>query len=106
MKKIIGDMEWSKYKKYFNIKFFFPGFVMVVFYNVVIKGCSDAGTTQEDQVEDFQKDNYKFGYNLNNYHVVNDTVRSGDSFGGLLEKHQLFYPKIHHSAEKIGRAHV
>ena len=32
--------------------------------------------------------------------VVNDTVRSGDSFGVLLERNHLFYPQIHHIAEK------
>ena len=55
----------------------------------------------DDDVEEIvEKDNFKFGYNLNNYRVVNDTVRSGDSFGVLLEKHHLFYPQIHHIAEK------
>jgi murein DD-endopeptidase MepM/ murein hydrolase activator NlpD len=54
----------------------------------------------DDVVEIVEKDNFKFGYNLNNYRVVNDTVRSGDSFGVLLEKHYLFYPQIHHIAEK------
>ena len=27
-------------------------------------------------------------------------IRSGDSFGVLFEQHQLFYPQIHHIAEK------
>ena len=100
MKKTIGDMDLTKYKKYFNIKFFLSGFVVVIFYNLVIKSCSEDELPQENKVEIPQQDNYKFGYNFNNYQVVNDTVRSGDSFGVLLEKHQLFYPKIHHIAEK------
>ena len=45
-------------------------------------------------------ENNKFGYNFNNYNVVYDTVRKGDSFGEILENNQLFYPKIHHIAEK------
>ena len=45
-------------------------------------------------------ENNKFGYNFNNYKVVNDTVRKGDSFGKILENNQLFYPKIHHIAQK------
>ena len=93
-------MDLSNYKKYFNIKFFFSGFVMIVFYNLVTKGCSEDDPSQENKIEVSQQDTYKFGYNLSNYHVVNDTVRSGDSFGILLEKHHLFYPKIHHIAEK------
>ena len=81
MKKTIGDMDLTKYKKYFNIKFFLSGFVVVIFYNLVIKSCSEDELPQENKVEIPQKDNDKFGYNFNNYQVVNDTVRSGDSFG-------------------------
>ena len=93
-------MESIKYKKYFNIKFFFSGFVMILFYVLVVKSCSEDVLTQENKIEVLQQDNYKFGYNLSNYQVINDTVRKGDSFGVLLEKHQLFYPKIHHIVEK------
>ena len=100
MKKIIGGMKLIKYKKYFNIKFFLYGFVVIGFYNT-IKSCSK-DTTLEADIEEvtIQPDNFKFGYNLNNFKVVNDTVKSGDSFGVLLEKHHLFYPQIHHIAEK------
>ena len=86
--------------KYFNLRFFLSGFVMILFYNIVIKGCSDEETLIEKTDELVQNDNFKFGYNLNNYKVLNDTVRSGDSFGVLLERNHLFYPQIHHIAEK------
>ena len=86
--------------KYFNLRFFLFGFVMIIFYNLVIKGCLDKDSLVEKLEELVQNDNYKFGYNLNNYKVVNDTVRSGDSFGVLLERNHLFYPQIHHIAEK------
>lgn len=36
----------------------------------------------------------EFGYTLNNYNVKKDTIVSGDSFGLILEKNNLFYPKI------------
>jgi len=42
----------------------------------------------------------QFGYILNNYHVVKDTVRSGDSFGTILEKNNLFYPQIYNIVQK------
>ncbi len=73
---------------------------MILFYNLVIKGCSDEETAVEKPEELVQNDNFKFGYNLNNYKVSNDSVRGGDSFGVLLERHHLFYPQIHHIAEK------
>ena len=42
----------------------------------------------------------QFGYILNNYHVAKDTVRSGDSFGTILEKNNLFYPQIYNIVQK------
>ena len=44
--------------------------------------------------------NEKFGYNFNNFNVVYDTVKNGDSFGKILEKNNLFYPRIHHISEE------
>ena len=93
-------MTLSKYKKYFNVKFFLYGFIIICLYGI-IKKCSKDSSVEAEVVEaTIELDNFKFGYNLNNYQVINDTVRSGDSFGVLLEKHQLFYPKIHHISEK------
>ncbi len=37
----------------------------------------------------------EYGYTLNNYSVKKDTIASGDSFGLILEKNNLFYPKIY-----------
>lgn len=42
----------------------------------------------------------EFGYNLNNYFVVRDTIKSGDSFGEILERHHVGYPHIFEIAEK------
>ena len=42
----------------------------------------------------------QFGYTLNDYHVVKDTVRNGDSFGTILEKNKLFYPQIYNIVQK------
>lgn len=35
-----------------------------------------------------------YGFNLEEYNVVHDTVRSGDSFGELMLKNKVDYPKI------------
>ena len=37
----------------------------------------------------------EFGFTLNNYNVKKDTISSGDSFGLILEKNNLYYPKIY-----------
>lgn len=41
----------------------------------------------------------EFGFNLNDYVVKRDTIRSGDSFGTILQRNNLSYPKIYQIAE-------
>ena len=45
-------------------------------------------------------DVYEFGFNLNDYVVKRDTIKKGDSFGEILERNQIGYPKIFNIAEK------
>jgi len=45
-------------------------------------------------------DVFEFGFNLNDYIVKRDTIRYGDSFGLILERNKIGYPKIFHIAEK------
>ena len=101
MKKIIGGMKLIN-KKYFNLlkTVSISWMVIFFFYSLVVKGCSIYDSEEDIPIVTVQNDYFKFGYNLNNYKVVNDTVRSGDSFGVLLERNHLFYPQIHHIAEK------
>jgi murein DD-endopeptidase MepM/ murein hydrolase activator NlpD len=89
-------------KKYFNLlKTVFISWMVIFFlYSLVVKGCSIYESEEDTPVVTVHNDYFKFGYNLNNYMVVNDTVRSGDSFGVLLERNHLFYPQIHNIAEK------
>ena len=37
---------------------------------------------------------YEFGYNLNDYKVINDTIKKGESFGVILDRHHVDYPVI------------
>ncbi|MCH7524528.1 MAG: peptidoglycan DD-metalloendopeptidase family protein [Bacteroidetes bacterium] len=58
-------------------------------------------TIQEtDLVQKQEIERFEFGFNLNNYIVVRDTIRKGDSFGEILERNKIGYPKIFHIAEK------
>ncbi|NDV15272.1 peptidoglycan DD-metalloendopeptidase family protein [Muricauda sp. TY007] len=42
----------------------------------------------------------RYGFNLDEFNVVHDTVRSGDSFGELMLKNKVDYPKIAAISEK------
>lgn len=46
------------------------------------------------------EDVYEFGFNLNDYYVKRDTVRAGDSFGEIMQRNKIGYPKIFQIAEK------
>ncbi|MCG1035243.1 M23 family metallopeptidase [Polaribacter sargassicola] len=44
---------------------------------------------------------FKFGYNLDEFNVIQDTIKNGESFGIILDRHHVFYPKINEIAEVI-----
>lgn len=44
---------------------------------------------------------YKFGYNLDNFLVVRDTIKKGESFGEILDRHHVNYPIINKIATTI-----
>lgn len=46
------------------------------------------------------KEVYEFGFKLKDFIVKRDTIRKGDSFGKILERHRIGYPKIFQIAEK------
>ncbi len=43
---------------------------------------------------------YEFGFNLNEFIVKRDTIKSGDSFGAILERNQIDYSQIYKIAER------
>ena len=45
----------------------------------------------------------EFGFVLEDYIVKRDTIRKGDSFGEILERNQIGYPRIFNIAEKSQR---
>ena len=48
---------------------------------------------------------YEFGFLLNDYHVVRDTVVRGDSFGEFLEKYGIYYPQIY-NINNVAKKHI
>lgn len=43
---------------------------------------------------------YEFGFNLNDFTVVRDTIKKGDNFGLILERNKIGYPQIFQIAEQ------
>lgn len=47
------------------------------------------------------KPEVRFGYEIDNYTVIQDTIKSGESFGVILDRHHVGYPKINQIASSI-----
>jgi len=43
----------------------------------------------------------EFGFKLNNYKVINDTIKSGENFSEILDRHHVEYPKVLEIVNKI-----
>ena len=83
------------------LKILFFLVVLVVSYNLFFKNNNSA----EDltKIEKKEKIVKEFGYVLNDYKVKRDTIKSGDSFGQILENNNLFYPKIYNIVQATNK---
>lgn len=75
-----------------------------ILLSFLILSCGDKKVTTEttvEKVEETEKIIYKFGYKLNDFKVVNDTVAHGESFGAILDRHHIWYPKILKISKKV-----
>ncbi len=75
--------------------------VVVVSYNLFFKNNNSAGDLIK--IEKKEKIIKEFGYVLNDYTVKRDTIKSGDSFGQILENNNLFYPKIYNIVQATNK---
>ncbi len=77
--------------------------LIALFICIGMWSCKDDDTkpntiTQQTQVEPEPKK--EFGFVLDDYIVKRDTIKSGDSFGEILKKNHIGYPRIFNIAEK------
>ena len=78
-------------------------YLIVLALTIAIVGCKE--TKQPDLETDLAivevpKEVFEFGFKLNDFIVKRDTIKRGDSFGEILERNKIGYPKIFHIAEK------
>ena len=87
--------------KNLTLKILFFLAIVVVSYNLFFKNNNSA----EDltKIEKKEKIINEFGYVLNDYTVKRDTIKSGDSFGQILENNNLFYPKIYNIVQATNK---
>lgn len=51
--------------------------------------------------KEIPKPEIRFGYKIEDYKVIQDTIKSGESFGAILDRHHVFYPKINQIASTV-----
>jgi len=77
--------------------------LIVLLLVICIFGCKDDEKTVIDEIAEVveePKEILEFGFNVKDFVVKRDTIRRGDSFGEILERNHVGYPKIFHIAEK------
>ena len=45
--------------------------------------------------------NYEFGFKLNDFKVINDTIKRGENFSEILDRHHIDYPKVLEIVNKV-----
>jgi murein DD-endopeptidase MepM/ murein hydrolase activator NlpD len=80
------------------LKRLFPLFFLSIF----ILSCGGKGDEKtSEKKEESAKAIYQFGYNLNDFKVVHDTVAHGESFGEILDRHHVWSPEIFKISKKV-----
>ena len=75
-------------------------YLILLLVALVFISCKEKEQVPEIVVEEKPADIYEFGFNLSDFVVKRDTIRSGDSFGAILDRYKIEYPKIFSIAEK------
>jgi murein DD-endopeptidase len=80
-------------------------FLKNIIYFLFIFSAFSACKTGEKRKDPIQKEKpkpvYKYGFKISDYKVVLDTIKSGESFGIILDRHHVNYPKINKIASSI-----
>ena len=78
----------------------------ILFFALIIislsQGCESPKNSDSPQnlTENKYIPNIHFGYDLNNFKVINKKIRRGDTFGSILESNLIDYPEVYKILEK------
>lgn len=79
-------------------------YIIILIFAIIFIGCKDDSkpkkTEEEIAIVEEPIETFEFGFKLEDYVVKRDTIRKGDTFGLILERNAVGYPKIFHIAEK------
>ncbi len=78
-----------------------PLLILPVFLLLFACGKSEEEKTAKKPVAEKKIEIVEFGFKLNDFDVLNDTVVSGDTFGSILEKQNFNPSQIHNIVEQV-----
>jgi hypothetical protein len=68
---------------------------------IVLIACSNDDKNTREIAKDIQKAKWEYGYDLNEFNVIRDTIRSGDTFGAILDENHVSQAEIFEVVSKI-----
>ena len=74
-------------------------FLIVFIFSLI--SCSKEKEKPEITPKKEKQPEYRYGFNIDNFIVIQDTIKSGESFGTILDRHHVYYPKINKIAGSI-----
>ena len=76
-------------------------FVLLIVLSCGKDNIKDTPDASDEITASVPKIIHEFGYTLNDYTVIKDTIKKGESFGIILDRHHVYYPKINAIAKGI-----
>tara|TARA_Y100000034_G_scaffold105927_1_gene133942 strand:- start:302461 stop:303726 length:1266 start_codon:yes stop_codon:yes gene_type:complete len=75
--------------------------IVIFITTILFWSCGDSKKEETPIIKEEPKPNIQFGYNFDEYKVIQDTIKSGESFGEILDRHHVFYPVINKIAATV-----
>lgn len=75
--------------------------VILLLFILAFTSCKEEDKAPESEKIVELEPEMRFGYKIDDYKVIQDTIKSGESFGIILDRHHVFYPKINQIAATV-----
>jgi murein DD-endopeptidase len=74
--------------------------LLILLFITSFSSCKDEEKKPVIIIEE-KKPEIRFGYKMDDFKVIQDTIKKGESFGIILDRYHIFYPKIYEIAATI-----
>lgn len=75
--------------------------ILLFAFILLISSCKKEAENPETVKKEEVKPEIRFGYKMDDFKVIQDTIKSGESFGIILDRHHVMYPKINKIAATV-----